>query len=98
MQYFLIKNFLPNTDSIELDQILDKMHEHLHIPIEVNADVYVTVDDNVQVADMLTDEEIVESLQGDEEISPVPLSSVAIKSADLLHSYLVHYDNALRSQ
>ena len=70
------------------------MREHLHIPIEANADVYVAVDD---MADMLTDEEIVELFQGDEEISPVPSSSIAIKSADLLHSYLVHCDNVPRS-
>ena len=60
----------------------------------VNADVYVAVDD---MADMFTDEETVELLQGDEETSPVPSSSVAIKSADLLHSYLVHCDNVPRS-
>ena len=43
----------------ELDEIIQHKHTHVDIPVEVDSERYITVDDDVEVADTMTEEEIV---------------------------------------
>ena len=74
----------------ELDDIIHQLRNHISIPVEVDAELYTALDDGIEVASALSDNEIVEPLQDDvedeasDDVSPVP-SSDAIEAAYVLH-------------
>ena len=91
-------SIVPTGDGDELGYIIERMRDHVTIPQEVDTEMFVTFDDDMPIAEELTDKEIViaHGKSGEEEEVDVyiPLLVDALRAVALLREYLVHDDNA----
>ena len=76
----------------EMDTIIGQMHCYMEIPNEVDSDAFVTCDDDMEIAEMPTSEEIIDAEdEADETVSRVT-SHDAIKVVNTLYRYAAECD------
>ena len=90
---------MPTGVSDELGYIIERMRDHVAIPEEIDTEMFVTFDDDMPIAEELTDKEIViaHGNSGGEEAEAdvyIPLLVDALRAVALLCEYLVHDDDA----
>ena len=89
----------PTEDAEKLSKVIERMQGHVEIPEEVDGEMFVTLDDNVAIAEELMDKEIVDAQTDDreetnseetEEAVPTVIRAVAILCDYLVQTGDVH--------
>ena len=82
----------------ELDDVINELRRHTMIPDEIDSEVFVTIDDNIPVAETPTDEDLLVDEEEIEEVMPadIPIND-ATKAIDTLHQYLMNAPATYRS-